>query len=247
MSSSARAAAGGCGGISRSRAALVALAALLVFEVSISGDAACARGRRALYSDATRTGLYIGGFAAYSNFSAEVYDTDVATGAASDQGGQASRRPALGALMGYQWQVRDRFMVGIEGDLFFSEQNNRFASTINQPTGTSDRYQLAHWGTTRARVGFAIAPGVLLSATAGLAIVDFDFTDIRSTGTYHGSNHAYGWVLGGGLDYDLTESFRLRIDGLYADIGNLEITGGNTVHDVKADIAIVRSSLLWAY
>lgn len=221
-------------------------AALLAFAVLVTTDAAQAGGRSARYADATRTGPYFGGFVAYTGYGSEIEETNSATSTTTDPHDH-TWRPSLGVIAGYQWQVRDRFMVGIEGDWFYSEQDNNIASAINQPAGTSDRYQLAHWGTARARVGYAVAPGVLLSATAGLAIVDLDFADIDATSTFRGSKHGYGWAVGGGLDYDLTDHLRLRIDGLYASIGSWELPNVIALRNVKSDVTIVRSSLLWAY
>ena len=135
----------------------------------------------------------------------------------------------------------------VEGDWMIDERDLEFSGAYNQPAGTSDRYQLAHWGTVRGRLGYAISRHVLVSATAGLAIVDFDYRDNDTNLSTTGSEHALGWAAGAALDLGLHEHARLRVDGLYVDVHAWDVYGATTDQDVDSDIFVVRSSLIWAF
>ena len=197
--------------------------------------------------DITRRGVYFGGSISYSHFSADVQQTLRATGAGTDLGNDSGGGIGYGVLLGWQRPIFDRWVIGLEGDWMIDERDLEFSGAYNQPAGTTDRYQLAHWGTVRGRLGYAISRHVLVSATAGFAIVDFDYRDNDTNLSTTGSEHALGWAAGAALDLGLHEHARLRVDGLYVDVHAWDVYGATTDQDVDTEIFVVRSSLIWAF
>jgi opacity protein-like surface antigen len=90
------------------------------------------------------------------------------------------------------------------------------------------------FATTRVRVGYAM-DRVLVFATGGLAVGGgYDRSDVTTVATHAGnltvangscwrsdkcSDARWGWVLGGGVEYAVTNSLSAKIEGLYADLG----------------------------
>jgi opacity protein-like surface antigen len=88
--------------------------------------------------------------------------------------------------------------------------------------------------TTRVRLGYAM-DRVLVYATGGLAVGGgFDKSDVTTVATHVGNltvangscwrsdkctDARWGWVLGGGVEYAVTNSLSAKIEGLYADLG----------------------------
>lgn len=197
--------------------------------------------------DVTRGGLYVGVLGSLSSFSADIEQLRFSNGQITDLGDQSGSNARFGVIAGFQMPVAPRWVVGVEGDWMFDEKSLPFAGGPNQPAGTSDSYQLAHWGTIRGRVGFALMPSLMLSATGGLAIVDFDYTDLDLVFSSKGSEHALGWTAGAGLDLVLGENLRLRADALYVGVNTWDVHGAFTSHDVKTDLQVLRAGLLWAF
>ena len=87
-------------------------------------------------------------------------------------------------------------------------------------------YDLDWFGTVRGRVGYLVFPDTLLYATGGLAYgrVNADFSVSHpSLGTISVSDSATktGWVVGGGLEWALDRSWRVRAEYLYMDLGTM--------------------------
>lgn len=194
-----------------------------------------------------RAGPYIGIVGTASNFSVDVVQTRLVGGAVQDLGSEDNLSFGAGIIAGYQIPIAGPWVVGVEGDWIFNELSTSFAGGFNQPAGTSDKYQLAHWGTVRARLGYTLSSMFMLSATAGIAIIDFDYDDLDTVFSAKGSEHALGWVVGAGIDASLTENLRLRVDALQVINKSWDFNGDSVSHDVSTGIQLLRAGVIWAF
>lgn len=192
-------------------------------------------------------GFYVGGVAAFTQFSADVSQTVRTTGAVVDLGEDSASGFGYGVVIGYQRAIDDRWLVGIEGDWVHDAHDVAFANGPGTPVGSADAYMLEHWGTIRARIGYALTSSVILSASAGIAIVDYDYVDNDTALSTNGSEHALGWVAGGAADLALTDGIVLRVEGLYVGMTDWSVIGDQVVHNVGSDIAVARSALIWNF
>lgn len=93
---------------------------------------------------------------------------------------------AGGGHLGYNWQLSDRFLVGLEGDLdYLDDDDTEYLATI------------------RGRLGLTRGP-MLAYLTGGAAFIEFD----------DGSPDP-GYVVGGGLEYKLRDNWSIGGEALY--------------------------------
>lgn len=133
----------------------------------------------------------------------------------------------VGGGLGYNVQ-HDSVVFGVEADIsFLTGHTSEFVDTGEYaPAGENwaAESKISSLGTLRGRVGYA-ADSLLLYLTGGLAwgrvhnssswpfFVDTSYdTDRKSW--------ELGWVLGTGVEVAVSESWSLRAEGLYVDLGN---------------------------
>lgn len=105
-----------------------------------------------------------------------------------------------GIHLGYNWQRNSPLVLGVEGDVDFSD-NIDYLATI------------------RGRIGVATGP-TLFYATGGVAFLGFN-NDFSS------DDSLTGWVAGGGIEHKLRQNVSIGVKGLYYDFGNDNDFGGN--------------------
>jgi outer membrane immunogenic protein len=188
------------------------------------------------------TGFYIGGFGGYK-FAA----TDIDLKLGGDWDLIPNERDALeaaasrdlntsgaeaGGLIGFNYQFGN-WVVGAEADggyLWLRDSRDSEAGIINDysvRTSLKTHY-LATFG---PRIGYALCRW-LPYVTGGLALGDLDFhqsffivgTDVGQGGSQDETQ--VGWMVGGGLEYALTNHWRLRGQYQYVDLGSVDF---NTV------------------
>ncbi|MEJ8572167.1 outer membrane protein [Microbaculum marinum] len=138
-----------------------------------------------------------------------------------------------GAQAGYNWQI-NQFVLGIEADIEYSDMNGGagFASFVppfaaGSFTSTSEINWLA---TLRGRLGVAV-DRTLIYATGGLAAGGVDdnfrwgYPTINQVYVGDGSDTEWGWVVGAGLEYAMTDNFILGAEVLYFDLGSTSVPG----------------------
>lgn len=146
-----------------------------------------------------------------------------------------------GLHAGYNWQM-DSIVFGLEGDVTFTD----LSDSANAPDPTEDERQSADvdlLASVRARLGIAF-DDVLLYATGGIAVPDADWNAKGTGGDDGGVDFdEIGGVVGGGIEYALTETFRLRAEGLYYFFDDNEsvedITGAQPGEEIELDDAFV--------
>lgn len=117
-----------------------------------------------------------------------------------------------GGQLGFNYQFGNNVVLGAEADFQGSDISD--SGDIFDIYGT--RSKMDYFGTVRGRVGYAF-DNVLPYVTGGFAwghnkVTDTDF-DLSSENTH------YGWTVGGGVEYALTNNWTVKAEYLYMDLG----------------------------
>lgn len=169
-------------------------------------------------------GFYVGAHGSY-------LDTDTAyINPATPE--QSYSGAMLGVQAGFNIDVGPRWILGLEADISWGnlEEFIRDGNFLTED-GTIDTS-----GTLRARLGYLVAPDVLLYATGGLAWNDLEqgltcpaaaafgicavtgAFDVRSTETY------MGWVAGAGIEFQIAPKWSLKGEVMAGDYGSADYT-----------------------
>jgi outer membrane immunogenic protein len=211
------------------------------------------------------TGGYIGVVGGYgwgdSDSSADVVDSaDNTTVLATDVDGSIDVEGFLiGAQLGYDFDMGNGLVLGVAGDWSWTGMDGK--SCIDNdtcvPAEADDSYASAdvNWlATVRARAGFTTG-SMLIYGTGGLAIADADssvtFIDGAADPARGDSNTHFGWVIGAGAEFKVTENMSLGAEYLHVDLGSEDYTfrgsglAGDTdiLSNADLQIDIVRASL----
>jgi outer membrane immunogenic protein len=201
----------------------LALASMLIVSASI---AALAADIEAPPEDFDWTGFYIGGHLGYGEPSFDgFFDISEAQG----EGGTEEPLPeettyaddldadgfVFGAQAGYNYQS-GKFLLGIEADVSFLDFEDEVADNEGNDIIEVDLDFLA---SLRLRGGAAL-DRVLVYATGGVAYAGGEYTLIDDAGTGDENSgdvdiDAFGGVVGGGLEWAVTDGLSLRAEGLY--------------------------------
>jgi outer membrane immunogenic protein len=146
----------------------------------------------------------------------------------------------VGGQLGYNWQS-GRVVYGLESDFdaAFIRSNtgvngpfSGIGGGLALPPGVfTSSLDLESLGTFRGRLGYAFIDRLLVYATGGLAYGEAKasslFTSPVTATNYVGSTEKFraGWVIGGGLEYALTNSWSVKLEGLYYDLGKITDIG----------------------
>lgn len=161
----------------------------------------------------------------------------------------------LGGLhAGYNLQSGN-FVFGIEGDGEFADLSGDTdvnADNFGALIGSIEK-EIDWLASLRLRAGLA-ADRVLIYATGGLAIGGIDAeldplpVAVPVNGTPDGSDTAFGWTIGGGLEYALSDAVSARIEYRYTDLENTEITNGvDATFEFENDFHAVRGGISWHF
>jgi outer membrane immunogenic protein len=225
--------------------AVLAGAILCVFQSAVLADG--------LRSPApfSWSGLYIGGYVGGAWGDSDLrtdagnvvvgssYFQSAANIASVNQGGSGAVSPDAvvgGAQIGFNVQ-QGKWVAGVELDFgAFNLNGAREAVNVPYPVvppgrsaSFTERAAIdTDWLlTARARLGWALQPGVLVYATGGLALTNLRvsnaFSDnAPSAGVGGGSNTdvVTGWTLGGGAELALSKHWSLKAEYLYVDFGS---------------------------
>lgn len=179
------------------------------------------------------TGFYVGGQAGVafggsnSGFSGST-DPEVGAGTFSAFGSDQSAGFIGGVHVGYDYQLSNNIVIGALADINYIDGNtNRDFSFGGQDF--SDEQQINYLGTVRAKVGYAL-DRVLPYVTGGLAYANVDnsfsgpttFTapsGTTYTATVHDDSNDFGYTVGGGLDFLVTDNISIGAEYLYTNLG----------------------------
>lgn len=151
------------------------------------------------------------------------------------------RQSSAGGYFGYDHMVNDMLVVGVVADA-----NARFGSdddgTTDGPAIPSDWNTSSDWNASiRGRVGLATQQA-LFYATAGVAFADYELDNPCGGCADWGTDNILGgtrtgWVAGAGVEFKLSDSWRVKAEYLHADYGSHEYANGDLVteSDITSD------------
>lgn len=119
-----------------------------------------------------------------------------------------------GLYAGYSFAA-GRFAYGVEAD--FGLSSNDSTGPLDGEYDDLETNKIVWLSSIRARAG-VVQSGVLLYATGGLAIGDFDTfmtSEEYPDEVYTANGVRVGWVLGAGLEAPITDAISLRAEALY--------------------------------
>lgn len=183
-------------------------------------------------------GFYIGGFGGYKFANGQIDadfggdwdlipdERDLLEGAGSEDFDYSGFE--AGGLIGYNFQFNN-WVFGLEGSggyLWLRDSDGSNISGIND-YHVSTSLKSHYLGTLGPRIGYAFCRW-LPYITGGVAIGDVDFDQsFRIPGSdfgHFGSEEEtkVGWMAGGGLEYALTNHWRVRAQYQYIDLGSVD-------------------------
>ncbi|WP_424362178.1 outer membrane protein [Methylocystis parvus] len=152
-----------------------------------------------------------------------------------------------GGQIGYNWQVYNQFVVGVEADIqgvASSQANGSYAvSAVDSATGATygsivnTARSLDYLGTVRGRLGWLATPTLLIYGTGGLAYGGVNAsttigqaviappglagTILQSAGAGALSDTRVGWAAGGGVEWMFWPNWSAKVEYLYYDLGSV--------------------------
>ena len=122
-----------------------------------------------------------------------------------------------GVQLGYNHQV-GQMVYGLETDLDYAHLQAK-----NSAIGVAGaKNTLNYLGTVRGRVGYSF-DRFLPYLTGGFA---YGQSTIKVPAVGKSNPTHYGWVLGGGVEYALTNNITAKVEGLYVDLSDQRVLGG---------------------
>jgi outer membrane immunogenic protein len=198
------------------------------------------------------TGWYGGVNVGYSWGKAAVNYTDPAfsccgTGLPTSFSGSANLDGIIGGFQtGYNWQVNNSWVFGIEADIQDSGQKGSkyFSNSYSgdcEGICTINQYQtvkLEWFGTVRGRFGVLVNPTLWLYGTGGLAYGNINVTGgVTDLGcspacswSYGSSTTKAGWTVGAGIEGLVPgiDNWTWKVEYLYIDFGTVSGSGFET-------------------
>jgi outer membrane immunogenic protein len=154
------------------------------------------------------TGFYIGAHLGGA------WSDDSATFTGFGAGGSDASGFIGGGQIGYNWQFNPNWVLGIEGDISWTNADG--GRTIGALTTTTDH----NWYATLAgRLGYTAGPWMLY-AKGGAAWMDADYRATFAGGTTSVSDTRSGWTVGVGLEWMFTQNWTAKVEYNYLDFGN---------------------------
>jgi outer membrane immunogenic protein len=165
-----------------------------------------------------------------------------------------------GGQAGYNFQ-NGGFVFGVEADVSVGDVDDSLAFAIPALAATA-RSDVDFFGTFRGRAGFAI-DRVLFYGTGGLAWGDVDYRVFAvdagaNTVLITDNDFEFGFAVGGGAEFAVTDNVRLGLQYLYYNLGGDRLRGavldaggvpnGVTVDTIRTtDFHSVRLNLDWNF
>ena len=164
----------------------------------------------------------------------------------------------LGGVVGYDHQMDNSVVLGILGDFSLSDIHGwacvHQAADLSCGTApdTIANVNLNWLATARGRIGIA-NDDAMIYATGGLAIAGMNISiNHAATPAFIGSDShtQFGWTIGAGVQYRISDPVTLGLEYLYVDLGKSAYnfsSSPSATGDVSTHISIVRATLEWRF
>ena len=183
-------------------------------------------------SSAATDSFYVGLHGGIASLSAdwELQGALTYTGDISDSG-------ILGGVHGGFMHSFDQFMLGIEGDLSFTDASEGFDGF--EGIGV----ELDSLASLRVRAGWMI-DNIMPYITAGVTHGDFEYTQFFNGSIDSTNDSRFGFVGGGGVEVMFTEAWLGRAELLYYDFGSSSGEFSPSYqYEVDSNVTVVRVGL----
>lgn len=152
-----------------------------------------------------------------------------------------------GAHVGYNFQA-DMLVFGLEGDIEYSDMNGEadIRQAANGPVIGEATKDVEWLGSLRLRTGFAF-DRALFYATGGLAVGGVKVESDAPNAVEEDKSTEWGWTIGGGLEYALTDDLSARVEYRYTDLADSEIENVLGKSTTENDFHAVRAGLSWHF
>jgi outer membrane immunogenic protein len=138
-----------------------------------------------------------------------------------------------GGQLGYNWQTGP-LVFGVEGD-FQGTGESRSDTAL----GVTVDQKLPWFATARGRLGYAWGPAMLY-VTGGGAWVNYKI-DATAGGLSASSNTTqFAWTVGGGVEWMFAPNWSTKLEYLYMDTGDTDVTLFGTTFTGRAKNNVVR-------
>ncbi len=168
----------------------------------------------------TWAGFYVGAQVGYVWGESDVVsfsDADARVG-----GANVDANGFVGGLhAGYNWQ-RGSLVYGLEADLEYAALDGA-ANVVDGATvlaRATVESQLR--GSLRARLGVAF-DRTLLYVTGGLALGQVEASFVNGANRASGSETQFGWTVGAGVEYAISNNWSARVEYRYTDLGDFNV------------------------
>ena len=164
----------------------------------------------------------------------------------------------LGATLGYNFDLNNNFVLGIEGDISAGRIGGnaflpRNTGTPFNPNDTLGAFHQSYFGTLRARLGLSttsMGNPTLWYLTGGLAFSD-GHREISNTSvgdSLASANHT-GWTFGAGIEHKITNHWSVKGEVLYADLGtqHYQSSTSTVVTDVHLTDTLLRVGVNYGF
>lgn len=122
----------------------------------------------------------------------------------------------VGFFAGYDFQVDDMFVLGISGEVNLDDAAIDYDGY--------DDYMTMDWDAAiKVRGGMLVNPSTLLYATVGYGVAGFTFSDDYWGGSYGPDDSAGGWIVGAGVETEVTDGLFVRGEASATFYDDLEI------------------------
>ena len=188
------------------------------------------------------SGWYVGGHVGYLWGNTSVWDEGVLIESDASTDGVVG-----GLLAGVNWQS-GAFVFGIEGDFGWTNAHGTGGDGGAVLVTKTNLYDFNRTSHVRGRVGYAMNNWLLFMA-GGLALADFDYTQITTVVSSGGGGGAVysGWSIGGGVDYAISPNWIGRIEYLYDDYGSKNYLIGGDPYHVELTGQTLRGAIIFRH
>lgn len=170
------------------------------------------------------TGFYIGANAGYGGDKFTFDSTDVYSYGYGESLSLNSSGFFAGGQVGYNYQFANSVVIGVETDLQWSGIEGKYSQSYY---GYSEEFgaSVDYFGTIRARLGYAFdrfLPYITGGAAYGKTKITDNYTNYYGVSNSSSSTN-WGWTIGGGVEYAITNNWTFKTEYLYVDLGSTDL------------------------
>jgi len=236
--------------------------------LSVSGAAISARADSAPAADPW-SGFYLGAQAGYLQGTGSNTDTCLRVSGVGtvdcfgsddgfDMGDNDMSGVTAGGYLGFNYRI-DSIVMGLEGDFNWDNANGNGGSNSvfdSTPFGISSAS--LNWDTSiRARLGYVVDERALLYVTGGPSWINADVDNSLCPTGVPGQkcgdeNTEFGWQLGGGAEFMMTDHLSLKAEYIHGWYGNADmnlwaVTGAQYVLKQDLQTNVVRAGVAYHF